>query len=410
MLEELGPTFWSCSWWTTCFVRFYSELLCLIVRLSRWLRRPNAQRCGIEDLRSRLCNLQSTLWLLVSEEMVNKVEPKGLPNEDGNLCYRNAVLSVLLQLNPFTQWLGGLDHKKIDLQGRHQTVRLLSKLAWTCGHSPLEVAPALSDLWQYVLCDHSGSVGRWPAYKPHDTTTQLQDAQDFLDQLLVNIQDTWDPDGANSLQNDTFHNLLLMDIVTESWCSLQCLKYKNMRICRTDRQRFLYLKPNPLNAVNDVSAAISNDFELHVDGPCRYCLKGSRSISRRVKSFPEILFVVIGRSKDQVTPRTAMHIPRALELGQFLSADATGTVSKSSYELSAVISFAGKPDCGHYISYVRQAESNQWFRFDDEVVSFSMVDIVNKDPIHYEANSTTDELVTGYKYSPYILTYTKRHA
>jgi hypothetical protein len=109
------------------------------------------------------------------------------------MCYRNAALSLLMNVTPF---VGYLDH--FPVRARNESDNVLIELGdmasayWSGGSDRWRrkrLKEVIDKLWAHLLCLHydnlSETVG-WGPFLDADQRETQQDAGEFLENLLVN--------------------------------------------------------------------------------------------------------------------------------------------------------------------------------------------------------------------------------
>ena len=121
----------------------------------------------------------------------NAALPIGFPAEY-NMCYRNAVLSLLMNITPF---VGYLNHFPGQTRNTAQNVLVeLGEMAtayWSSGSDEQRrdrLEGIIGKLWAHLLYfnnDDMDTVG-WGPFLDSDQNETQQDAGDFLENLLTN--------------------------------------------------------------------------------------------------------------------------------------------------------------------------------------------------------------------------------
>ncbi len=118
--------------------------------------------------------------------------PIGFPAEY-NMCYRNAALSLLVNVAPF---VGYLDQFSLQTRNTNENVLIeLGDMATAYWSQDSEeqrrerLRPIIDKLWAHLLClnydNRAGTVG-WGPFLDSTQREMQQDAGDFLENLLVN--------------------------------------------------------------------------------------------------------------------------------------------------------------------------------------------------------------------------------
>ncbi|XP_055040439.1 ubiquitin carboxyl-terminal hydrolase 48 isoform X1 [Misgurnus anguillicaudatus] len=199
-------------------------------------------------------------------------------------------------------------------------------------------------------------------------TGQQQDAQEFSKLFLSLLEDTL------SKQKDPY----LQNVIQQQFCG----QFSYVTVCnKCGREsplpsRFYELELNIQGHKNLTECITEFLKEEKLDGDNRYYCESCQSkqnATRRIKlqSLPRTLnfqlmrFVFDRQSSHKKKLNTFISFPEVLEMGPFLE----GKDEKCTYELSAVLIHRGvSAYSGHYIAHVRDAHTNDWYKFNDEEI------------------------------------------
>ncbi|XP_016304025.1 ubiquitin carboxyl-terminal hydrolase 48-like isoform X1 [Sinocyclocheilus anshuiensis] len=198
-------------------------------------------------------------------------------------------------------------------------------------------------------------------------TGQQQDAQEFSKLFLSLLEDTLSKQKDPNLQN----------VIQQQFCG----QFSYVTVCnKCGREsplpsRFYELELNIQGHKNLTECVTEFLKEEKLDGDNRYYCESCQSkqnATRRIKlqSLPRTLnfqlmrFVFDRQSAHKKKLNTFISFPEVLDMGPFL-----GKEEKCTYELSAVLIHRGvSAYSGHYIAHVRDAHTNDWYKFNDEEI------------------------------------------
>uniref|UniRef100_A0A671SSH2 Ubiquitin carboxyl-terminal hydrolase 48 n=1 Tax=Sinocyclocheilus anshuiensis TaxID=1608454 RepID=A0A671SSH2_9TELE len=199
-------------------------------------------------------------------------------------------------------------------------------------------------------------------------TGQQQDAQEFSKLFLSLLEDTLSKQKDPNLQN----------VIQQQFCG----QFSYVTVCnQCGREsplpsRFYELELNIQGHKNLTECVTEFLKEEKLEGDnCYYCesCQSKQNATRRIKlqSLPRTLnfqlmrFVFDRQSSHKKKLNTFISFPEVLDMGPFLE----GKEEECTYELSAVLIHRGvSAYSGHYIAHVRDAHTNDWYKFNDEEI------------------------------------------
>ncbi|XP_067243976.1 ubiquitin carboxyl-terminal hydrolase 48 isoform X1 [Chanodichthys erythropterus] len=199
-------------------------------------------------------------------------------------------------------------------------------------------------------------------------TGQQQDAQEFSKLFLSLLEDTLSKQKDPNLQN----------VIQQQFCG----QFSYVTVCnKCGREsplpsRFYELELNIQGHKNLTECVTEFLKEEKLDGDNRYYCESCQSkqnATRRIKlqslprtiNFQLMRFVFDRQSGHKKKLNTFISFPEVLDMGPFLE----GKDEKCTYELSAVLIHRGvSAYSGHYIAHVRDAHTNDWYKFNDEEI------------------------------------------
>jgi hypothetical protein len=136
--------------------------------------------------------LASTPFAALLGQISGDVLPCGFP-ADYNMCYRNATLSLLMDIAPVVRYLGNFSDRAGQTSDHIFTELCEAAIAYWTPESDQErrikVDAVLDKLWAHLLYlhydGHSETAG-WGPFLDHEQQETQQDAADFLGNLLQN--------------------------------------------------------------------------------------------------------------------------------------------------------------------------------------------------------------------------------
>lgn len=199
-------------------------------------------------------------------------------------------------------------------------------------------------------------------------TGQQQDAQEFSKLFLSLLEDILSKQKNPSLQN----------VIQQQFCGTisyvticdQCSRSSSLP------SRFYELELNIQGHKNITECLTEFLKEEKLDGDNRYFCEScqtKQNATRHIKlqSLPRTLnlqlmrFVFDRKTGHKKKLNTFINFPEVLDMGPFMEK----TDEKCVYELSAVLIHRGiSAYSGHYIAHVRDALSNDWYKFNDEEI------------------------------------------
>ena len=348
-------------------------------------------------------------------------EPQGF-DYSGNMCYRNAVLVMLMTSDVFMQYvifhLRRLRIRSLGTRERPYSdpltkLKRLSDTYWLNTELSRR-AKAMSSFWKYVMLFKASE--RWPL---EGDQNDEQDAQEFLQWLFSNVR-------YQLLRNNLideiqcFDDLLTVPHLERKICaacgSQNPVKHRMERVTPED---FLVVNLNgfgpdhkstsQIRPVPTIQVLLQESIQRPItDWRCDSCFENNVEISHGIGGaraatagkagchsahlgrLPEVLFMYIQRSGWNNNMRSkdysVVDITEHIDLGMLLDI----TVPKDErcntrYRLRSVIAHCGDADGGHYCNYVRTDEEysgSKWRMIDDEDVgkTVSFNDINERQP------------------------------
>jgi len=345
------------------------------------------------------------------------VTPMGMKNL-GNQCYRNAVLTMLINSDVFIAYARWhLDNEPqysimAALRGSSVLRTLVQMASINESQKSLDVKQAelygkVADFWRAAAfpqdpTDISHKMtwppeGPWGALEGVDNYAQ-EDAGEFLIWLLGTIDGQlahhhnskdMRTSKKTSAQQD-FDWLSMLNTATRIDCP-QCTWRVHQR-GRVARERPLVVSVSDMDEQSQslsLQDCISRAFRYPLDEAwcCDRCkrrnTKGHKLLT--IQHAPNLLMIALNRTAMEViyhndgTVRNhkkykhlrAVVIPEALDVSPWLNHHQFGLGSKVSYRLAGVVSHRGETmDAGHYQSYVRGGQArDKWFRLNDDIVT-----------------------------------------
>ncbi|KAF7502835.1 hypothetical protein GJ744_004990 [Endocarpon pusillum] len=313
----------------------------------------------------------------------------GAPGYPSSICYRNAAITMLLNLPCFTNWLSGAYSTMREGGPSHPLTDAMTELAakyWSQpsaeGSARSKVRPAKAKRQQLDIAMH----GFWnqfvednPMFTPTPTDGDLycqEDSALFLSTLLECVYNELDP---ISIQGKVVGGIFRAWHATSTYCSAKCQKKRKRK---SDDGQPVMNPPNWIHIVNFQSPKIRHEgarsfqecfdasLEQQQEADCPRCGRlTTRSAKDRFIVLPKILLTQLNRSTNTLGKiQEHCEIPRKLTVA--IDESARSKYEDPRYRLAAVVAHSGASSTeGHYISYVRDpARTGSWIQLNDERV------------------------------------------
>lgn len=396
--------------------------------------------------------------------------PLGVKNKNGgNLCYRNAVLTMLINCDPlmaYASWHLANEAAPAADSGKLTGVSLLKYLVslWQVRDAPADQQDGVSMLlnlrvakfwldvgyplkspakWEMRLLPPSGTWGTFSGSLNH---TQ-QDAAEFMgwvlgtiDHQLVRYRDNKD-DPSNRTMTVAQRNLMwLLGSSTISRVDCPKCRWRVRRRTELVSNHYLTFRAPHVASSREITSledCISRIFcsKLDEDWECSRCENrgtgGYQFFS--LQKTPDVLLIVLGRNTGRLrTVRNrrskpvldengrrqhhyvgkknlaAVTIPEELDVSRWLDQHEFGPGSKVKYRLTGMVSHQGKSmHAGHDNSFVLAGQHrDKWYRLDDADVS-PLTSLSSFDDSGASQLARRD---FEYRFTPYLMLYEKTFA
>ena len=347
-------------------------------------------------------------------------EPQGLDNAS-NMCYRNAVLAMLITSDLFMQYVvwhvQQLEENDLGGENTHYAdplmeLKAISDVYWQ-GCTPSDLTTAVRRFWKYVK---SVEDDPWPR---RGSIGDQQDAQEFLSWLFFHVRSALRYE--NQFETvDRFDQMVQVGHVNRHMCA-NCGAHNptKHRIARSPPGDLLMLELKTTSQSNDQRKRSLHTIDQLLQFSVRsvasgyYCPKcddlwekqksnftdpetRKAAISEKqgklarqwtnLQTLPEVMFMYIKRFdyKDNRAVKDSTYVEVAEEINVESLLDKTGSVAdrqNTRYRLRSVISHSGEAAFGHYRTHVRSTEEGQdtWYCIDDELSEEVDFETINND-------------------------------
>ena len=350
-------------------------------------------------------------------------EPAGFVNP-GVLCYRNSVISLLLNCEPLLGWLVNVHEPACGNIYQSCLACALANIAplyWEHDTQPKcqELEVRIQNFWAQAKLDHGPikNPTKWP------TGDSLAEIQEDADEFLTWLLQVW--------RTDSTTYLYVPAHLVEYQAQLTCNRDNEADLdalfrfgvearikcgndqCRAERlgvmdDQTLVKLPLPKLAKTDkttLEALLAEHFDPQTrEYKCQHCQKKSdATVYSTLREAPEILIIVLKRFEYNKTMRGArkivsiVQLPETLDLTPFLAQSAIGAGENAVYTLKSVSSHAGALRSGHYEAWLN-GPADAWFRVID-----SKVTNISFDKVNANRYGTKNKPMT-----PYILAYVRQ--
>uniref|UniRef100_A0A9J8BHW8 Ubiquitin carboxyl-terminal hydrolase 48 n=2 Tax=Cyprinus carpio TaxID=7962 RepID=A0A9J8BHW8_CYPCA len=299
-------------------------------------------------------------WLgEIDENAFHNIDDPNSERRDKNTFVGLTNLGATCYVNTFLQvWFHNLELRRLFLICAHYLADYEPRTI--CEHLQYLFALLQNSNRRYI--DPSGLVKALGL-----DTGQQQDAQEFSKLFLSLLEDTLSKQKDPNLQN----------VIQQQFCG----QFSYVTVCnKCGREsplpsRFYELELNIQGHKNLTECVTEFLKEEKLDGDNRYYCESCQSkqnATRRIKlqSLPRTLnfqlmrFVFDRQSGHKKKLNTFISFPEVLDMRPFLEGQ-----EKCTYELSAVLIHRGvSAYSGHYIAHVRDAHTNDWYKFNDEEI------------------------------------------
>lgn len=361
----------------------------------------------------------------------------GFANKSGVHCYRNAVLSILLNSRAFAaycqQWHMRLEYSENRYVKYCHMLRLLHDI----GRETNQVKKdrLVSKLWrrtcfpanQRHLQYRDQLPGNfWETRDLVDAADGQKDASEWLGWVLQTIEGQLASSRSPCGEHDAYRQMFETKFTRRVECKRCQHRVRNRKAAETTSVISLPINATPnvhygqawetwcqtrVTLQSLIDAYMTETLDDHYR--CARCNQNRTATvqQRLMQQAPEILTLAINRTLSMNTKNTkAVVIPPTLNLdGGRLEPSQFGADSNLRYSLSGVVCHAGADArAGHYISYVRESQSDgTWRKINDGVVH----------PSHFRTSAFNDWTANKLawrefqqRFTPYILLYQRDHS
>jgi|SaaInlStandDraft_7_1057024.scaffolds.fasta_scaffold02109_2 ubiquitin C-terminal hydrolase len=303
-------------------------------------------------------------------------------NKDGISCYMNSILAILQNTPLFTDYI---------INGEFKQDTIIYEL---------------QRIFKYSLdnnnCNITPNTFREKIIKKNSIWGELaqQDSHEFLTFLISSLEDeikqkvTFVPNGINYIKKykpykgnfKTINDILTGNIMAQiQWQRFISVEYSAIKIlftgqfheytkcyyCNYTNNRFDIFQNIQLditaNNLIDCFENFNKQKRLDKNNKiyCEFChIKNQAYVKTDIWKFPQILIINLKRFKmndyGQIIGKNTQMVDYSEKL----------TINKISYSLFAVnLHYGHGINRGHYTSYVKNRYDNQWYEFDDNIVT-----------------------------------------
>lgn len=335
--------------------------------------------------------------------------PPGIKNE-GATCYLNVILQCLAQTTAILygikfEDIGGLNSQVYESMMAKFGMAILDTLFNMSAIDSIIANDGDAYLWGDEECAYSLDVARFIYAKEVGDGLWgkgQQDAHEFLKEAVEAI----------SIALSELRCKSGIDYVTtffNTFQGRQCTRTTCSACGRTAKVEEPFSELSiPTKHFDDVSIALLNHLaEETLSGENSYFCENCNThleASRRIEfcQLPDVLIVQLKvfdqcrLSSHQTKLSKKLSIPSSLDMGAFLS-DTFGD-SRTEYHLYAVVIHIGDSiRCGHYVAYVMDSQSLEWFLCNDQSVRHVKHEAMRE---FLDSSRDSDE-------TPYILFYSR---
>lgn len=295
--------------------------------------------------------------------------PRGLQNQ-GATCYLNSLLQTLFMAPEFRlamfKWgeayLERLLGRDPELAQARQSVPLQLLLLFVELQAPGRTGPV-----------STMSLTRALGWRNGEAQLQ-QDVQEMCRKLFEQL-------GQASTNLEKILQELYEGVMSSTLCCPQCspvvnrseLKFKDISLpIQRVTQRGTQTARSIKEAFDWFTATETLDDSNRYDCPgCKQSVNAKKSMT--LTRLPYMLnlhlmrFSFLNGKRSKIYSRVTY--PETLEMGPHIDAKAKTSDANTQYELCSVLVHKGEASSGHYYAFVKSFRHQQWFEFNDEVVS-----------------------------------------